>query len=87
MMLGPLSAPSSPPDTPEPMKWMPCSASLACRRWVSRYSALPPSMMTSPLSRWGAMSSITASVAGPAWTMLISTRGVSSARTQSSVDA
>ena len=33
------------------------------------------------------MSSITASVAGPAWTMLISTRGVSSARTQSSVDA
>ena len=31
------------------------------------------------------MSSMTASVAGPAWTMLMSTRGGSSAPTQSSV--
>ena len=63
---------------------MPCSASLAWRRWVSRKLALPPSISTSPLSRWGAMSSITASVAGPAWTMLISTRGRASAPTHSS---
>ena len=35
MMLGPLSAPSSPPDTPAPTKWSPLSRNAFSRRRVS----------------------------------------------------
>ena len=48
MIDGPLSAPSSPPDTPMPTKCRPCSLSLASRRRVSWKCALPPSMIMSP---------------------------------------
>ncbi len=83
MMLGPLSAPSSPPETPMPTKWMPCSRSWRSRRRVSAKCALPPSMIMSPGSRSGANSSITASVGSPAFTMTTSRRGRSSAATNS----
>ena len=87
MMLGPFSAPSSPPDTPTPMKRMSFSASAWKRRWVSLKNELPPSTITSPGSRWGTSSSITASTGSPALTMLIRTRGRSSAPTHSSTVA
>ncbi len=35
MMLGPLSAPSSPPLIPQPTKWMPRPSSSSVRRMVS----------------------------------------------------
>src|SRR4051795_13530214 len=85
MMLGPLSAPSSPPLTPVPTKCSPRSASAAVRRWVSWYRALPPSMTMSPSSSSGTSSSMTASVAGPACTMIRMLRGRCRARTNSSV--
>ena len=44
MMLGPVRAPSSPPDTPTPRRSTPCSATDSCRRCVSQKFALPPSM-------------------------------------------
>jgi hypothetical protein len=50
---GPKRAPSSPPDTPEPMKRRPFSFSAFSRRMVSVQSALPPSMMMSPGSKSG----------------------------------
>jgi hypothetical protein len=50
---GPKRAPSSPPDTPEPMKRRPFSRSAFSRRMVSVQSALPPSMMMSPGSKRG----------------------------------
>ncbi len=53
MIEGPKRAPSSPPETPVPMKWMPFSRRAATRRLVSGKLALPPSMMMSPLSRSG----------------------------------
>ena len=53
-----------------PTKWRFCSLSLASRRRVSWKCALPPSMIMSPSSSSGANSSITASVAGPALTMM-----------------
>src|SRR4051794_3409354 len=85
MMLGPLSAPSSPPDTPTPRKRSPRSFIALSRRWVSRKWELPPSMIVSPSSSSGASSSITASTAGPAFTMVMIVRGRSSACTNSSV--
>src|ERR1700743_1673129 len=75
MMDGPFSAPSSPPETPMPTKCRPCSFSLASRRRVSWKCALPPSMIMSPSSSSGANSSLTASVGGPALTMMTSPRG------------
>ena len=77
MMLGPLRAPSSPPEMPAPTKCRPCSRSAASRRRVSSKWALPPSTTMSPASRCGTSSSITASVgrAGldhdddPAWAL------------------
>lgn len=83
MMLGPSSAPSSPPEMPVPTKWMPCSRSSRSRRRVSSKCALPPSMITSPVSRRGANSAITASVASPAFTMMTRRRGLSRAATKS----
>jgi hypothetical protein len=52
MMEGPKRAPSSPPETPVPMKRMPFSARALVRRLESVKSELPPSMMMSPASRW-----------------------------------
>ena len=83
MMLGPSSAPSSPPETPVPTKWMPCSRSSRSRRRVSAKCALPPSMIMSPGSRSGANSWITASVGSPAFTMMTRRRGRSRAATNS----
>src|SRR5215203_5517156 len=85
MMLGPFSAPSSPPDTPTPRKRRPRSAIALSRRWVSRKCELPPSTMVSPSSSSGASSSITASTAGPALTMAMIVRGRSSAWTNCAV--
>lgn len=87
MMLGPSSAPSSPPEMPAPTKWMPCSRSSRSRRRVSSKWALPPSMITSPSSRSSANSRITASVGSPAFTMTIRRRGRSSASTNSFADS
>ncbi len=84
MIDGPLSAPSSPPDTPMPTKWMPWSRRAASRRRVSMKCALPPSMIMSPGSSSGANSSITASVAAPAFTMITRRRGRSRLATNSS---
>ena len=84
MIDGPCSAPSSPPETPAPTKWMPRSRSAFSRRRVSAKCALPPSMIMSPGSSSGANSSITASVGSPALTMIIRRRGFSSAATNSS---
>ncbi len=84
MMLGPSSAPSSPPETPAPTKWMPRSRSAASRLRVSRKCAFPPSTSMSPGSSRGANSSITASVGAPALTMIKIRRGRSSAATKSS---
>lgn len=84
MMLGPFSAPSSPPEMPAPTKWMPRSRSSFSRRLVSSKWALPPSMTTSPSSSSGANSWMTASVGSPAFTMTTRRRGRSSAATNSS---
>jgi len=83
MMLGPRRAPSSPPEMPAPTKCRPRSRSAASRRRVSAKWELPPSMITSPGSRSGANSSMTASVAAPALTMSSTRRGRSSAATSS----
>src|SRR4051812_8083783 len=81
MMLGPCSAPSSPPETPLPTKCSPRSRSDFSRRRVSAKCALPASMITSPSSSSGANSSMTASVGSPAFTMITTCRGRSSAST------
>ncbi|MNE41170.1 hypothetical protein D3C80_1352280 [compost metagenome] len=85
-MEGPLSAPSSPPDTPVPMKRKPLSSSSLLRRTVSGKYALPPSMMISPWSRYGRSCSIVASVALPACTMIRILRGTSGDCTNSSTE-
>ena len=84
MIEGPFSAPSSPPETPMPTKCRLISRSAASRRRVSLKCALPPSMIMSPGSSSGANSSITASVAGPALTMMSRRLGRSSDATNSS---
>src|SRR5690606_32178795 len=85
MMLGPSSAPSSPPDTPVPMKRRPRSAQYWPRLRVSWKCELPPSMMMSPSSSSGTSSSITLSTGAPAFTMTMILRGRSSAWTNSSM--
>ena len=87
MIDGPLSAPSSPPDTPVPTKCRPCSFSSFSRRMVSGKWALPASMMMSPSSSRATSSAITASVPGPALTMMITRRGRSSEATKSAIDS
>ena len=87
MIEGPLSAPSSPPQTPVPTKCRPSSFSLASRRIVSGKWALPASMTMSPSSSSGISSSITASVPGPAFTMMMTRRGRSSEATKSAIDS
>jgi len=66
-MEGPFSAPSSPPETPVPMKLKPSAESSRLRRMVSWKKVLPPSMMMSPLSRYGLRESIAASVLLPSF--------------------
>src|SRR6266536_1267914 len=70
MMLGPCSAPSSPPEIPAPTKWIPRSRNAPSRLRVSSKNELPPSISTSPGSRCGASSPMTASTAAPALTMI-----------------
>ncbi len=81
---GPKRAPSSPPDTPEPMKRRPFSRSAFSRRIVSVQSELPPSTTMSPGSSSGTRLSITASVPLPAWTRMTILRGFASDWTNSS---
>ena len=87
MMLGPLSAPSSPPDTPTPMNRRPFAAHASVRRLVSGKCELPASMMMSPSSSSGVSSSITPSTGAPAFTITMIRRGFSNAATKSSVDS
>ena len=63
---GPKRAPSSPPETPEPINCNPRSVRAFSLRMVSSHLALPPSMIISSLSSNGIRASITASVALPA---------------------
>ncbi len=85
MIDGPCSAPSSPPETPVPMKWMPALASSWLRRMVSLKKVLPPSISTSPLLSSGFSSAITASVPAPACTISRMRRGFSSEATNFSI--
>ena len=81
---GPFSAPSSPPETPMPTKWMPVELISFSRRMVSWKFALPPSTMMSPGSKRCTSSEMTASVPLPACTMMIAVRGLASDATNSS---
>ena len=72
---GPKRAPSSPPETPEPINRKPSAESSFSRRMVSSHFALPPSIMISPSSISGTRLSITLSVAHPACTKMITLRG------------
>ncbi len=87
MIDGPFSAPSSPPDTPVPTKCKPFDFRYSSRRMVSGKCALPASMMMSPDSISGISSSITASVPGPALTMISTRRGRSRDATKSAIDS
>jgi len=75
MMAGPLRAPSSPPETPAPMKRKPNGVSQASRRSVSVNRLLPPSMTMSSRSSRGSNCSITASTGAPALTISMILRG------------
>jgi hypothetical protein len=85
MMLGPFSAPSSPPEMPVPTKCRSCPRSAASRRRVSSKCALPPSTTMSPGSRRGTSESMVASVGPPALTMITIRRGRSRLATNSSM--
>src|SRR4051812_10510808 len=87
MMLGPRSAPTSPPDTPVPMKRRPRSRHSSVRRRVSRKRELPPSITMSPSSSSGVRSSITPSTGAPAFTITMIRRGLSNDETNSSSDS
>ena len=84
IMDGPLSAPSSPPDTPVPMYSRPLDSTYCVRRMVSGKWLLPPSMRMSPGSSSGMSVSISSSTAAPALTIIITRRGFFSAATSSS---
>jgi hypothetical protein len=84
IMLGPLRAPSSPPETPVPTKSSPASSTRWVRRSVSEKRVLPPSMITSPLESSGMSWSMSTSTAAPALTMSITLRGAASTLTSSS---
>jgi hypothetical protein len=66
MMLGPSNAPSSPPDTPIPMKRIPLAAHSSVLRTVSGKYELPASRMMSPSSSSGVSSAMTSSTGLPA---------------------
>ena len=73
-----------PPLTPASMNFRPFSATLSCRRFESWKFEFPPSMIVSPGCRSSISSSIWASVASPAGTMIQTARGFSSFPTSSS---
>ena len=83
---GPLRAPSSPPDTPQPTNRMPVSRSAASRRRVSGYHELPPSTSTSPASSSGRSRSIISSTGAPAGIIMRIRRGRLKAATKRSSD-
>ena len=87
MIDGPSSAPSSPPETPVPMKRSPRSRHSSVRRRVSAKCELPASMTMSSSSSSGARSPITPSTGAPALTMTMIRRGRSSAATKSCKDS
>lgn len=82
-MLGPFSAPSSPPLIPMPMKWMDFFAQDVWRRSVSLYRLLPPSITISSLSKRGRRSFKTMSTGSPAFTIKIILRDFSRRLTSS----
>ena len=82
---GPKRAPSSPPDTPLPMKRSPLSLYAFSRLIVSVHSEFPPSITMSPFSRSGVRLSMTASVPFPAWTRRTIFLGFAIERTNSSI--
>ena len=86
MIEGPFKAPSSPPDTPVPIKLIPELASSSFRRIVSLKKVFPPSIKISPLSKCGSNSWMVASVAGPAFTIRRIRRGFSIESTNSSIE-
>ena len=69
IMLGPINAPSSPPETPVPMYRRPLDSRYCVRRVVSGKWLLPPSMMMSPGSISGINSSMKSSTGWPALTI------------------
>ena len=81
---GPKRAPSSPPDTPQPTKWMPLGRSAASRRRVSSNHELPPSMTMSPSLRTGRSFSIVWSTGFPAGIIMRIRRGRSRAAASAS---
>ena len=72
---GPKRAPVSPPETPDPIKSMPLTASSFSRRIVSVHNELPPSIIISPCSKKGSKALIVTSVALPALTNKMILRG------------
>src|SRR5882672_11025089 len=86
MMLGPSSAPSSPPETPAPINPSPAASAAAARRTVSWNRELPPSMIVSPGSSIDESESTASSTAGPALTIRRIARGRLRMRTSSCSD-
>ena len=84
---GPKRAPVSPPDTPEPIKSMPLTASSFSRRMVSVHSELPPSIIMSPCSKKGSNALMVTSVALPAFTNSTILRGRLMLRTKEAKSA
>jgi len=82
--LGPLRAPSSPPETPVPTYKSPRASTSRVRRSVSAGKVLPPSMITSPGESSGTRRPMRSSTAGPALTIIITRRGASRAATSAS---
>ena len=73
---GPFSAPSSPPETPQPTYSRPLLSTYSVRRMVSGKWLLPPSMRMSPGSRMGRSWSMRLSTACPALTIIMIFRGL-----------
>ena len=86
MIDGPVRAPSSPPETPVPMKRRPCASTWAVRRIVSEKSELPPSMRMSPGSVCGSTASMNWSTGAPAFTRSMIRRGALSVAHISSIE-
>ena len=79
----PSSSPQIPPEVPASSRWTPCAPRILARSFVSVKRALPPSMITSPDSRYAASSVTVAAVMGPAGTITHVARGGSSLSTRS----
>jgi len=85
--LGPFSAPSSPPDTPQPTKLNPFSSTYFARRMVSRKFEFPPSMTISPGDRSGRSPSSISSTGLPARIISMILRGGARLWTNSGSDS